>query len=75
VSGQQKTTWFSTSHARPPRLIALSLDLIVVAPNFLQNLWPGTVGIVEGNLIVLHETDGIFSQTTDTECSMIVMTR
>ena len=44
VSGQQKTTWFSTSHEQPPRLLALSPSLIVAAPNFLQNLWPGTLG-------------------------------
>src|ERR687895_2002556 len=43
VSGQQKTTWFSTSHEQSPRLLALSLGLIVAAPNFLQNLWPGTL--------------------------------
>ncbi len=43
VSGQQKTTWFSTSHEQPPRLLALSPSLIVATPNFLQNLWPGTL--------------------------------
>src|SRR5918992_2079344 len=40
----QKTTRFSTSHEQPPRLLALSPSLIVAAPNFLQNLWPGTLG-------------------------------
>jgi hypothetical protein len=47
VSGQQKTTWFSTSHEQPPRLLALSPSLIVAAPNFLQNLWPGPLEWVE----------------------------
>jgi hypothetical protein len=46
VSGQQKTTWFSTSHEQPPRLLALSPSPIVAAPNFLQNLWPGTLDMV-----------------------------
>src|ERR671918_554140 len=49
----QKTTWFSTSHEQPPRLLALSPSLIVAAPNFLQNLWPGTLGIGSG--VPLHE--------------------
>jgi inner membrane protein len=33
--------------------MALSLDLIVAAPNFLQNLWPGIVW--QSGLIVLHD--------------------